>query len=315
MDYTQIINKPLYSTNITRVVRDFLQQRQRDRQDKLTKGERNALAALVSAQDKQWTYGGVNFSRVQLEALLRQRDSGGAIEFETLGPYLGSYVANGGTMTPATLINEDMIGLRLAALFHRIFPDSRLVALCDEYNAGILGTGTYEIANFPAATKQAFMESLLELLRAHEAVSAKAIAGQEYLFIAESSQALDAPHLVDALERQGKILRKDGEVFFYNESAELPLHRQFKLRAKNGRWLCEALDATTYLKAENLHITHIVVLPDYMKIQQDRVWEMLRVLGMQPTKYHNIFYDPEADADQIVRVVATAFSLAEGMSI
>jgi hypothetical protein len=85
------------------------------------------------------------------------------------------------------------------------------------------------------------------------------------------------------------------------------LHRSFYLRTKDGRWLCEALDASTFLKAENRRITHIVVLPEYMKEQQDKVWEILRVLHIAPHKYHNIFYDKTLPAEHIRHAIERAF--------
>lgn len=312
MNYLQIAHKSLHGFDIaslSQAGRALLRHKQvTGKAAKFSKTERMELLELLHAQEQPWILNGVNFSRSQIADLLKQRDDGVQIEFETLGPYLGSYVAHGGAMTLQNLINEDLIGLHLAVVFRKIFPKARLVALCDEYNAGILGT-TNEVGHFSAEQKKTFLSSLLELLKSQGALSGQAVLGKDFLLISESTKAMDAPQLVDILASQGYIERKGNEIFFVNDAAESPLHRRFHLRTKDGRWLCEALDAAAFLKPENLQITHIVVLPNYMKSQQDKLWEILRVLGIQPTRYHNIFYDPAASPKQIVHGVTNAFKL------
>ncbi|MEI8092000.1 MAG: hypothetical protein WCG98_07555 [bacterium] len=77
---------------------------------------------------------------------------------------------------------------------------------------------------------------------------------------------------------QSYIQEMGKEILFVNPNAENPKYRKITLRKQNGHWMCEALDASSYIKPENLNITHLVILPTNFKEQQDKVWEMLRVL-------------------------------------
>ena len=119
--------------------------------------------------------------------------------------------------------------------------------------------------------------------------------------ISESEKIKDALVLVNRLEEEGHIERNGEEIFFINESAENADFKRIKLRNRHGKWLCEALDAATYLNPENLRITHLVVLPNEFKKQQDKVWEILRVLGIKPDNYHNIFFDSDMNPQEVVQ--------------
>jgi hypothetical protein len=126
--------------------------------------------------------------------------------------------------------------------------------------------------------------------------------------ISESSKVPDAQRLVSLLETKGHIQRKGEEIVFVNNLAENPLHHRIHLRNSKGKWLCEALDAATFLKDENLQILHIVALPDYMKNQQDKVWEILRVLGISSHCYYNIFYSLDFTSSEIAQTVTDEFN-------
>ncbi len=273
---------------------------------RFSRTEREEIARQIQASAASEVVDGVDFSRLTLETLLECRRWGGKIDFETLGPYLANYRTSHGDMTPDNLIPEDAIGLELAATFRRLFPYDRLVSLYDEYNGSEPGgtlTSTSAGAPFTDAAKRNFRNSLLELFRSNGAIPPDAKEGRDFLLIAESQKVTDAEKLVEALETKGLIQRNGQEVMFVNIDAENPLHMQIRLRTKNGRWLCEALDAATFLKPENPAITHIVVLPEYMRDQQDRVWEILRVLKIEPERYHNIFFDPLRASKDISRLI------------
>lgn len=278
---------------------------------KLTKHEKMLIASEIAARENSHIVCGVDFSRIQIDEVLHQRDSGAQIEFETLGPYLADYVGDNGIITAGNIIPEDMIGLELSKLFRTIFPKGRVVSLIDEYNTisahNRWASNTQTIKKFSAANKKNITESLISLYKSVGTLQDKAIEGKEYLLLEESSKIASAPILIERLESLGYIQRKGQEITFYNALTENPLHQSFRLRTSQGRWLCEALDASAFLKPINKDITHIVALPQYMKDQQDRVWEMLRLLDIIPHKYHNIFYEPNQNPIYTVCVIEAAF--------
>ena len=276
---------------------------------RLTKKEAATIAATIRASEQSKVYGGVNFSRIQIPTVFIQRDEGVPVEFETFCPYLSNYLDMNGNMTIDTLINEDVIGLELARVFRALFPDARLVSLYDDYNGSETARqdGSRADSSFDPRVTQNFIASLNHLFRSQGVILPSHKVVKDFLLISEAAKVIDAKKLVRKLSMRGYIKREGRAIMFYNIDAENPLYRQFYLRTRQGRWLCEALDAATFLSDRNLLITHIIVLPDYMRPQQDKVWEILRVLGMQPARYHNIFFDPAADPQTIAASVSTAF--------
>ncbi|MGH7883583.1 MAG: hypothetical protein ACREN8_11905, partial [Candidatus Dormibacteraceae bacterium] len=313
------ISPPTHSEAIspaTRAAREILNARQASQRiPKLPKAVAAQISAWIATIEHPKICDGVNFSRIQINEVLRKRDAGQPIEFETLGPYLSAYYTFNGVMRPDNLLAEDAIGLQLAALFRAIFPNSRLVSLYDDYNSSMSNSDSQSAtaqASFTEMTIYNFKNSLVELFKASGSIPQHATEGKEFLLIQESSMVTYAELLVAKLESKGFIHRDGDEISFVNDQAENPLHRQFPLRTRKGRWLCGALDAATYLKPENLEIIHIVVLAEYMRNQQDRVWEILRVLGIQPSGYHNIFYDPTQSPEKIIEIVRHAFCSPHG---
>jgi hypothetical protein len=283
------------------------------RQDdgQLSKREQAELRALISTSERSAIIDGVDFSCIQVSAVLWQRDNGIPIEFETLGPYVANYIASDGRMSLSNLTAEDAVGLELAKVFRKIFPRARLVSLYDDYNAGT-GSDAQEsvLAAFSKKTVRNFKASLVKLFKAAGAISAKAEEGKDFFLISETSKMADAERLTEVLESMGKIERTGNEVIFVNDDAENPLYRKFHLRSKNGKWLCPVLDAAGFLSEENRSICHIVVLPEYMKSQQDKVWELLRTFKMSPLQYHNIFYDPKQTPAQVTNTIERQFNTA-----
>jgi hypothetical protein len=282
--------------------------------NKLTKAELREVNQEFSRLEAAHIINGLNFSRVQIDELLRAREAGDIIEFETLGPYLADYVSFDGAMSDNNLLTEDRIGLQLAKELHDIFPNGRLVALCDEYNAtsahsNLLKTASdYSESHFSQAQRERFRKSLVALFKSRDVLDDEAIEGKDYLLLNESAKVADAPILVERLENKGYIQRNGDEIIFCNTQAENPLHQSFTLRTKQGRWLCEALDAASFIRPRNLSIVHIVVLPSYMRPQQDRVWEILRVLNIFPSRYHNVFYDPDGNISEMAKTLQTVFA-------
>ena len=277
-----------------------------DSKQTISRTERALLEARISAIEEPKVRDGVNFSRIQELEVLRHRDKGAYIEFETLGPYLANYVTGGGVISKTNMIREDAIGLELAITLRKIFPDACLVSLYDEHNKKTLNV-TGAAGHFSKAAKKNFRDSLVRLFIESGALHGGAVEGREYILVAESSKLVEAETLADKLEARGHLIRKNEELLFSNPTAENPLHRQFSLRTKQGRWLCEALDAAAFIKPLNLEVTHIVALPEYMKAQQDKVWEILRVLDIKPHRYHNIFFDETSEPERIARIVEERF--------
>jgi hypothetical protein len=298
---------------VVTLARQILSDKQRDTKSPvLSRQEKTRLAEQLRALELRETHDGVNFSRFQIDAVLRSRDKGELIEFETMGPYLVDYIAFGGIMTADNLTAEDAIGLRLAQALRSVFPNGRLVSLYDEYNTRHYNDqGNESIVEFTKELKSTFRSSLIALFASSGAIAKDATEGGEFWLVAESQKVTDAEKLAIQLESLGYIERNGQEVLFVNELAENPLHYRIRLRTKNGKWLCEALDASAFLQPQNWNITHLVILPDSMKDQQDRVWEILRVLGIDPAKYHNIFFDSNLPLAQISQTILTMFKGAE----
>lgn len=269
------------------------------------------LQAHLDAYELSEVIDGVNFSRVQIDEILRQRRKRGPIEFEALGPYLIDYIESNGIITKDNLIPEDRIGLAIAAKLCKLLPSARLVSLYDDVNNGHGdGGGVAPPAYFSDEIKKNFKKSLLELFVSSGILEPDAIEGTDYLLVAESDKVKSAERMIARLEKLGHILRRDQEIWFVNETAENLLYKKFLLRSKYGHWLCVALDAASFLSEENKSICHLLVLPDYMKQQQDKVWEILRVLSLHPLDYHNIFYSVYGRPQQVAKVIWNRFHQA-----
>lgn len=278
---------------------------------RLSKKEVASIAAVVHTSEQAKIYDGVNFSRMQIPTILSQYAEGSRIEFETLGPYLSNYVHSNGIITLDNITNEDAIGLELARLFRTLFPDGRLISLYDDYNGKpALQDDNDAYVPFDALMTRNFRISLRDLFRSQGVILPAHKTTEDFLLLSEAASISAADELVHNLEMRGYIRRMEQAIIFFNNDAENPLHRYFYLRTRQGRWLCEALDAATFLAEHNLQVVHIVALPDYMRPQQDKVWEILRVLGLQPARYHNIFFNPRGDPKAVADCVLKAFMTA-----
>ncbi|MCX6739765.1 MAG: hypothetical protein NTZ49_00870 [Candidatus Parcubacteria bacterium] len=279
----------------------------------------------LSAIERMATIEGVNFSKCQIEKIVEAYLGGKLVEFEALSPYLCDYNMATGEIWSDKLIKSDKIGLLVSKTLRKLFPRARLISLYDEYNssmpdsAHLLGAPTRETIiegqkkdapqlTFSDKVKYNFKKSLKSLLRSGGAIRKDDKEGKDYLFVSESSKVKAAEEsLVGELEKKGKILRKGRAVYFVNPEAENPAYREIQLCTANGRWLCEALDASSYLDKQNREITHLVVLPNEFKEQQDKVWEILRTLDILPENYHNIFYDQNVPPETVARVIQEQF--------
>ena len=271
------------------------------------------------------TINGVNFSRCQIAEIARARDAGEKIEFECISQYLSDHNTLTGELFKNDLRNDEKIGIAIAKKLRAILPAARMISLYDEYNSDMpdsenaLGAPTIDESDSPTAdglirpiefsdsAKKNFRQGIESLYRKEKIISDADVEGINYLFVSESEKIKDAEILVGKLRAQGHIKETGGEIIFSNPDAENPDYKEITLRKANGHWLCAALDASTYLKAENRSIMHLVILPDTFKEQQDKVWEILRVLDIHPTNYHNIFYDPAADPEVVAETIDREF--------
>lgn len=121
--------------------------------------------------------------------------------------------------------------------------------------------------------------------------------------ISNSDKKIEVKQLIKILEEKNHI-KKDGDIiYFINPESENPEYREIMLQTQNGSWTGGALNAGTYLNPENLKIIHLVVWPNQLKKQQDKTWEILRVLGIESANYHDIFFDETVSAEKIVGTI------------
>ena len=251
---------------------------------------------------------GVDFSKCQMDEIIKAYEKGRDVEFESFSPYLADYNTKTGEIWEDKLTKTDTIGIAIAKMLKNEFPNAQMVSLYDEYNSempyatdvrGRPKPGPQ--IEFPETVKLNFRNSIEQLLRNKGVIEGKEKGN--YLFVSESSKIKDAEELVKRLEDVYKITRDGQAIYFVNPEAENPDYRKIPLRTKNGRWLCEALDASSYLDPKNLEITHLVILPNVFKEEQDKVWEILRVLGIKPTNYHNIFFNENLPPDEVKNTI------------
>lgn len=167
--------------------------------------------------------------------------------------------------------------------------------------------------------KDRFKKFVEESMRAQEIIGVGETEGpdKDFVLISETEKIKDAEELVKILkalelEKGRKIIASgvDQEIWFQNniDDCEDPRHLRIQLRDREGKWQCAALDASGFLNPINRDITHLVILSkpseknkenakdeqdkvNNFEIQQDQVWEILRLLGFQPEHYHNIFFE------------------------
>ncbi len=260
---------------------------------------------------KEATREGVDFSRCQMNKFVEDYKAGKRVEFESFSPYLADYNSATGEVWEDKLAPSDAVGVAIAKMLREQFPRARMISLYDEYNTDMPSTADARgiptpdgpQIEFSSAAKNRFRTDIEGLLRKKAVLKDGDIERKNYLFVSESEKIKDAEDLVKELAK-GKHIRRDGQaIYFENPNAENPMYQEVLLRTKNGRWLCEALDASSYLKSENLEITHLVILPEHFKRQQDKVWEILRVLGIKPLNYHNIFFDEAKPPEKVVKMI------------
>lgn len=272
---------------------------------------RDEQAAIQAAIEGQRSY--VDFSKCQVERIIDAQARGLVTEFETMGPYMADYNVRTGEIWGNNLANEDAVGIEVARYLKDELPDARMVSLYDEYHVGFIDHS--DIYGKPAdpnakikspsdTAKKNFRDNLGSLIRE------KVFDGEEsnILLVSESSKIESAKILIELLRSRGFVEQDGKQFFFVNPNAETEETRRFALTTKSGKFNCAALDASSFLSPENRETCHVIVLPEYMRQQQNEVWEILKVLGIQPTNYHNIFFEPDANKERVVEEIRQHFT-------
>lgn len=282
--------------------------------------EQEDLKKSVYTIEKQTVINGVDFSKIQIPKIFEAIAEGNLIEFETYSPYLNDHNQKTGEIFKEKRAKDEEIGLKTGGWFKEYLSglraNFRVISLSDEYNS----EASEEVdsfgrpvkgkqAEFPKDVRDRFLQETEDEMREAGIIEEDDVVGKDYLIISESSKQESAVELVRQLDEKGLIRRdpKNQEIIFHNPDAENPLYKSIRLRSKTGRWLCEALDASSFLNEENRDIFHIVVLPNGYKEQQNKVWEILRVHGIAPLNYHNIFYDPDQDPEVVRKTIENEF--------
>lgn len=278
----------------------------------------------------------VDFSKAQIEAVFKAYQDGKQVEFESISPYLADYDTQTGAIDPACLVQADVVGIAIAKVLRNFFPKARMIVLYDDYNVDTTPSPAHLPASsmchkirsieekyegeellphsFSEEARKIFVENVRSILFSSGVLHEGEQENKDYLLVSERQKEFDVEALVSLLEVEGRgagvnYIEREGErIIFVNPRAENPKHQRITLRTSKGRWLCAALDASAYVKHENLFITHLVILPDQYKEQQDKVWEILRVLGIKPTNYHNIYYSLDTSCGDIAEIIAEELS-------
>ncbi|MFA6098979.1 MAG: hypothetical protein WCV50_05565 [Patescibacteria group bacterium] len=258
---------------------------------------------------KEAAQSSMDFSKIQIDEILKAHNTGQPIEFESFSPYIADHDLAHGDIRSGGLTNEEQIGLQISKTLREQLPEARMVSLYDEYNTNVPDSADPsgrpmsdgKQVGLPDDVKNNFKQGIIRVLRENN------LSRDDDLLISESSKIKAAHTLEQRLREHGLVFERDGAVYFRNPNPENPAYAEVLLRSKNGRWMCEALDASTYLDPKNLDITHIVALSNHFKPQQDKVWEILRSLGIQNRNYHNIFYDETLPPEAVAEVIREKF--------
>lgn len=295
---------------------------------------------------KEMVRASIDFSKCQMPKILEDYQAGRPVEFESFSPYLSDYnLATGDfqKIYQENPVNTDAIGIEVAKVLRRAFPEATMISLYDEYNTVMLDSADafgrpYELnwikneapqevrdrllkildeqepdgktkqVSLPQAIKDNFRDSIERQLQSEGVIRPGDKKDVNYKLISESEKVVEAEELVNFLDTQGLVEKgKDQQLFFKKGDAEI------ELRQPNGHWQCVALDASSYFKHrdENLKTTHLVVLPKSFEEQQDQVWEVLQAIGMKPTNYHNIFFDKDLPPQAVAEIIGEEIEKAK----
>lgn len=286
-----------------RIARKKLVNPQSD--ENLGEREKAELRKKIDEVESSEKVGGVDFSKCDLALVWKSYLEGVPLEIETFSPYLSDHDQRNGSFIGLTRAEE--IGLVIGRYLKTIFTKSKTISLYDDYNNTLRDstdffgrpTKSSQMLAFSEKAKAGFLSNVRRKLQEYGLIRKNEKEGQDYKLVSESSKIQDADKFVGLLEKKGLIKRNGQEIKFVNSNSENPLYKTIPLRDSQGKWLCEALDASSFMDPENVRKTHLVILPQSFVEQQDKVWEMLRLMDISPRNYHNIFFDENLSPEEV----------------
>lgn len=267
--------------------------------------EKAELRKQIDEAESSEKIDGVDFSKCDLALVWKNYLEGMMVEIETFSPYLSDHNQRNGSFLGLTKAEE--IGLAIGKYLKNVFPKSKTISLYDDYNNTLRDsmdafgkpTKSGQMLAFSKEAKANFLMNVRRKLYEFGLIRKDEKEGQDYKLVSESSKIQEAEKFVGLLEEKGLIKRTGQEIKFANSDSENPLHQTILLRDSEGKWMCEALDATSFMDPANAIKTHLVILPQSFSEQQDKVWEMLRMINISPRNYHNIFFDENLSPEEV----------------
>jgi|Napbiome12C3dose_1001474.scaffolds.fasta_scaffold00001_43 hypothetical protein len=268
--------------------------------------EKAELRKKIDKAESSEKIDGVDFSKCDLALIWKNYLEGAILEIETFSPYLSDHDQRNGSFIGLTKAEE--IGLVIGRYLKKIFPKSQTITLYDDYNNTLRDSTEFfgkptkdgQMLGFSKEAKTNFLINVHRKLQEYGLIRKNEKENQDYKLVSESSKIQEAEKFVGLLEEKGLIKRTGQEIKFANPDSENPLYQTILLRDSQGKWMCEALDATSFLDPANVSKTHLVILPQSFSEQQDKVWEMLRVMNISPKNYHNIFFDESLSPEDVL---------------
>lgn len=273
--------------------------------------QKKLIEAINRNDETELGQRGLDFSYTQFDEVLAAFLAGRPpVDIETVGPYLCAHLNQETGALEIKMENlpvEEAVGIQMAAIFkkltHAVEGKVRIVALLDEFNNYVDKRG------FNEEEQDAYIVAIAELFGRAGVIEPDDEAGKDFLLLRESEQIHKVDNLIERLKasEHGKVSNNEqGELIFtpdqeFVDSLKISSNRrkEFKkkgilLRDAKGKPQCQALDAAGFLSDENKHLMHVVMLEEHMTSQQDKVFTLLKALGItNERRYHNVFFDTE----------------------
>jgi len=280
--------------------------------------QKDVLEAIKNDDVEGLKKRGLDFGYVQLDEVMAAFLVGNPpIDIETVGPYLAAHLNKETDKLEIKMDNvptDEAVGIQMAAIFkkltHSVEGKVRIVALLDEFNNYASERG------FTKEEQDAYIVATADLFGRAGVIEPTDEAGKDFLLLRESEQVNKVDDIVNRLQASGNGIvsnNSGGELIFkpndeFMDSLKISGNRrkEFKksgivLKDADGKPLCQTLDAAGFLGDENKYLMHVVMLENHMVSQQDKVFTLLKALGItNEHKYHNIFFDAQNLPPEII---------------
>ncbi len=293
-----------------------------------------SLDREIADKEREGKFGTLSLERCQMDDLLAGYQNGMRTEVDAYSPYLADNNMATGEILRNNMLVSDQIGLEVARVCKQQMPESIIVSLADEFHTfmqdrydsndqpirreytksqGVLHeeAKTLPMIHAEPEVRKKFRDSVAQQL-IDEGIAKPD--GSDVLVLSEFDKQKDVEEFVRRISEIAarpnapfSIEQKGEKMTLVSPDAENPLFQEIVLRNEGGKWMCPALDAASFIHPRNKEIMHLVVLPDVMKDQQDQVWEMLRLMDIEPQNYHNIYYDSTATPDTVKKDLTELF--------